>query len=350
MVMAALALFVAAGVASAQHPEGNRPGSLLIYPLIQKTANEDTVVCFTNTNTDFRVVPGTFPPNEIRRGDVAVVWNILWALDTDPRWQKEDGKENLSPGDTFSLLVSSLGSLPVGARGFMYAYAVSPDNNIDPIDFDFLTGEAIIVGIQPQNYLFSMPAIPFKSEANKDRNQRETIQGWRVTDGAGSNNNPDGLLTFNGVEYYQFPAILYQPMYLDQGTVPGVLNDEIVFLLGRADGADIRTTVAGNVWDNRENPGSYFYDFDCWTRTRIFNLNPHVIFQNPQRNNGPDELFTGWIDARGAFGVNRVTSVPTDNVPILGAFVHRADVGAVGFTAGTLLWWDGERSGAFLAR
>jgi hypothetical protein len=42
----------------------------------------------------------------------------------------------------------------------------------------------------------------------------------------------------------------------------------------------------------------------------------------------------------------------TDNVPILGAFVHRADIGPVGFTAGTLLWWDGvyRDPGAFLSR
>lgn len=348
MVLAALALFVAAGVASAQ-PEGNRPGSLLIYPLIQKTANEDTLVCFTNTNTDNRVVPGTFPPNELRRGTVAVVWNILWSLGTD-RWEKTDGKELLSPGDTFTMLVSSLGGLPVGAHGFMYAYAVSPDNNIDPIDFDFLTGEEIVVGVQPQNYLFSMPAIPFKSFANRDQNQRETIQGWRVTDGAGDQNEPDGQLTFNGVEYSQFPAILYQPMYLDQGTVPGVLNDEIVFLLGRGDGGDIRATVAGFVWDNRENPFSYFHDFVCWTRAKIRDVSPQVVFPNPQRNNGPEELFTGWIEARGLSGINRVTGQPTDNIPILGAFVHRADIGQVGFTAGTLLWWDGTRPGAFLPR
>jgi hypothetical protein len=63
-------------------------------------------------------------------------------------------------------------------------------------------------------------------------------------------------------------------------------------------------------------------------------------------------LFSGWIDIRGDFGIPVFGGPVTPNVPILGAFVHRADIGPVGFTAGTLLWWDGKypNGDAFLNR
>lgn len=352
MVMAAMALFVVTGLGFAQVValEGNRPASLLIYPLIQKTANSDTLVAITNTNTNNAVVPGTFPPNEVKVGDVQVIWKILWSLGgPNPRWEVTDGKVRLSPGDTFCFLASSIGPLPVGAQGWMYAYADDLDGG-GPIDFDFLTGEEIAVGADPSTYLFSLLAFPFKSWVGQfappPPNPARNLQGWAFTDVNGNRN-----LDFDGREYFAFPQELYQPMYLDQGLVPGVLADELVLLLGRGDGGDIRTTVAGNVWDNRENPFSFRYDFDCWTRTAIRNLNPNVVFRLPrQQNNGAVEGYTGWINVRGDSGVNRVTGAPVANVPILGAYIHRADVGGVSFTAGSLLWWDGIRGGAFLPR
>jgi hypothetical protein len=55
------------------------------------------------------------------------------------------------------------------------------------------------------------------------------------------------------------------------------------------------------------------------------------------------ELFSGWINIRGANGVNVFTGQITNNVPLLGAFIHRADIGARGFTTASLLWGSGAR-------
>jgi hypothetical protein len=349
---AVLVLFLGAGYVSAQ-PEANRPGSLLIYPLISKTAREDTLICVTNTNTNNQVVPG-YP---LRRGDVEVKWTLAYAPEGSNTWNVQDGQLDLSPGDTYCALASVFANITTPFRGFMYMYADDP-NGVGPIDFDFLEGEALIVGTQPQNYLFALPAIPFKSKAGDGTpggSEGNNVQGWAFTDGAGPP-EPNGRLDFNGDEYLRFPAILYQPFFLDQRSVPGnVLNDEIVLLLGRADGRDIITNCVGNTWDNKENNFSFAtFTFICWTRTNIDALNPNVNFPEP-RTPSPgqsQELFSGWIDIRGDFGIPVFGGPVTPNVPILGAFVHRADIGPVGFTAGTLLWWDGKypNGDAFLNR
>jgi hypothetical protein len=335
----AVATLCCAATAVLAQPKGHRPGSALIYPLVARTAMEDTLLCVTNTNTDNRLVPG-YP---VRRGDVRVPWKLVYAPEGTERWSEVDGILDLSPGDTFCALASAFANLPsTPLRGFFYVYAASPSGlGGGPIDFDFLTGEALVVGAAPAEYVFTLPAIPFKSEAGTNPNNPRNLQGWAFTD-----LTPNGRLDFDGVEYVQFPDVLFQPFYLDQGLVPGnVLNDEIVLLLGRSDAADIRTTLSGNVWDNRENPFSFFgYTFFCWTRVRIRDISGAVIFRTPrQQNNGPMELFSGWINIRGANGVNVFTGQITNNVPLLGAFIHRADIGARGFTTASLLWGSGAR-------
>src|SRR5262249_21065402 len=128
--IAALAAVALAAPASAQSdgPRHLSPGSVLIFPLFDKTPGFNTIITVTNINTN-----QVLHDNDFRGGDVLVHYTYV---DGDT-WLESDVDEFLTPKDTLSVLVSEH-DFGAADKGWLWVEARDPEFPDRPIDFDFL--------------------------------------------------------------------------------------------------------------------------------------------------------------------------------------------------------------------
>jgi hypothetical protein len=311
-------------------PSLHRPGSLLIYPLIDVAAATDTVVCVTNVNKDRRNVPNL----NIKYG--AVTARFFYVILFPSGCTIFDDSVDLTPGDTFAVSVRTHLGLQGDFKGWLYVIAADIEGG-GPIDFDQeiegaqtefsgLIGEELVVQGAPHNYLYALPAISFKGDGTDRRNR----QGYRYTDV-----NGDGEADFDGIEYQRFPKVLSQPTFIEQSAANQALQDELVlftpiFQVGN------RIDLNSFWYNNNEDARSRTFSFTCWTRLKIRNISAYT-----QNLGGiPTEANTGWfwIDP---VQVARFGGYVADP-PVHGAFIHQLNPGPTQFWASVLLHQEGE--------
>jgi hypothetical protein len=309
-------------------PSQYRPGSLLIYPILDVSAATNTMVTVTNVNKDESLVPQF----GIKRG--AVLARFFYVIYTTTGCSIYDVDVELSPGDTFTVLVSAHTGITGPVQGWLYVVACDV-NTRQAINFNErltstpgfsgLIGEEIVVAGSPQMYLYALPAISFKSRrTGGDSN----IQGYRFAD-----RNNDGEADFDGSEYDRFPRILSAPLFLEQTN--DIFRDELVLLtpLFRF-GETIHLT--SNWYNNNEDFRSLFFSFTCWTRLRIRDALPftrNLMGVNTEVNSG-----WFWLDPDTATRLGQ----PLADPPVHGAFIHELNAGPIGFWAANILHNEGE--------
>src|SRR5262249_13802716 len=155
-----------------------------------------TIINVTNTNLDRSVCDGN---DRLQVGDVRLHYVYYGAKQADldagirTPWLEFDRFENLTPGDTLSVLASQHN--PEGEVGFLTVKAITPDTD-EAIDFDFLIGTAYIANSN-LDILWCYVPYSFQGEGNGS----QSTCGWDLIDGPGS--------IFDGNSYSQFPDVLY---------------------------------------------------------------------------------------------------------------------------------------------
>jgi hypothetical protein len=334
-----LGALLAAGVANAQINEDTgpnlgphlyRPGSLLIYPILDVSSTTATLVTVTNVNTDESLVPGF----GVKRG--AVLARFFYVIYTASGCSIFDIEEELSPGDTFTTLVSNHVGISGNLQGWLYVVAADV-NTRRVIDFDDelettprfsgLIGEEMIVSGSPQMYLYALPAISLRSLAEAEPRARN-IQGYEFADV-----NGDGEADFDNTEYDRFPEVLSAPLFLEQSS--DIFRDEIVLLTPLFRFGET-INLRSNFYNNNEDFRSVFFFFNCWTRLRIRDLLPFTR----NLNGVPTEVNSGWFWIR-PDSVSRLGQLYPEP-PVHGAFIHELAIGNTGFWAANILHQEGE--------
>jgi len=315
-----------------QGPSLHRPGSLLIYPVIDVASATDTIVCVTNVNKDDRFVQNT----NIKYG--AVTARFFYVILFPSGCTIFDDSVDLTPGDTFAVSVRTHLGLQGDIKGWLYVIAADIEGG-GAIDFDDelsgaqtefsgLIGEEMVVQGAPHMYLYALPALSFKAVSDDARRNR---QGYDFTD-----ENNDGEADFDGDEEYQkFPKVLSQPTFLEQSLNNSALQDELVlftpiFQVGN------RIDLNSFWYNNNEDARSRTFSFTCWTRLRIRNISSYT-----QNLGGiPTEAATGWfwIDP---YQLARFGGYVADP-PVHGAFIHQLNPGQTQYWASVLLHQEGE--------
>jgi len=332
-----LGAVLAAGVANAQinqdlgpnlGPKQYRPGSLLIYPILDVGSSTATLITVTNVNTDESFVP----QYGVRRG--AVLARFFYVIYTTSGCSLFDIDVELSPGDTFTVLASEHVGISGPVQGWLYVVAADV-NTRRAIDFDDelattpyfsgLIGEEMVVTGSPQMYLYALPAIGFESLAETSN---RNIQGYMFSD-----ENNDGEADFNDDEYDQFPEVLSAPLFLEQTT--DIFRDEVVLLTPLFRFGET-INLRSNFYNNNEDFRSVFFSFNCWTRLRIRDLLPFTR----DLNGVSTELETGWFWIRPDF-VIRLGQFYAEP-PVHGAFIHELNLGTIGYWAANILHQEGE--------
>jgi hypothetical protein len=272
-------------------------GSLLLYPEFRN--QKGVITLFTVTMGCCQPSPGnTLVEFRFIRGETCSESNQTFPL---------------TPCDTVTMLTSAVNSGGPGAQGYAYAYAKnnipSPNNPTGtPVVFNHLIGnELILDGIESLNY--GMNAVSFKAFGANGNDQ---------TDNTPNDDNGDGIREFNGPddrkpEYEEVPDKILIPRFL--GQTPG-LTDSHLILINLSGGQAFTTIVSILGFDDSENPFSATYQFFCWARPSLLEING--AFSNLSllsTSTSPNEILgapgqkAGWFIVDGLVDNSSVTSI-----------------------------------------
>jgi len=266
-----------ASVANAQ-PLHNQPASVMIYPRFDSQPATATVINVTNTNTDRTVCVDN---DNLRVGDVRVHYVYFGALESDldsgAPWLEFDRFEDLTPGDTVSVLASDHN--PEGEIGFLTVQALSPDLD-EPIDFDYLIGSAYIANSN-LDILWCYLPYAFQAEGNGS----ESTCGHELVDGPG--------LIFDGNSYAQFPDRLFVDMFFEEKA--GMFDNQLSLM--STTGQDYINEMDFLFWNNKEDRFSRTFKFVCWTQVALSQIS--AVAKN--LGGDPSEFLkqTGWASING---------------------------------------------------
>ena len=315
-----------ASVASAQ-PMHNQPASLLVYPRFDSQPATATIINVTNTNTDRTVCVDN---DNLRVGDVRVHYVYFGAQEEDLEegspWLEFDRSEDLTPGDTLSVLASDHN--PEGEIGFLTVQAQSPDLD-EAIDFDYLIGSAYIANSN-LDILWCYTPYAFQAYGNGST----STCGHELVDGPG--------LVFDGSSYAQFPDMLFIDSFFEENA--GIFDNELT-LMSTA-GQDYINEVDFLFWNNKEDRFSRTFKFVCWTQVKLSDVS--AVAAN--LGGDPDEFIkeTGWasIDGRRVLDLagNLVDSDQFYYGPALLGVIEQAV--RVDFVAGHALHYTGTQPAA----
>ena len=296
-VMAALLL---ATVATAQ-PLHLQPGSALVYPLFDSAPGAGTIICVTNTNTSNLYCEAT----DYREGDILVHYQYIAGDDC----LEFDRYEFLTPGDTLCVLADLHN--PEQDKGFLVISAADP-STLDKVKFDYLIGSAILVQ-SDLNFLWAYTPYAFigrPGDAEGDPCERPT-----------TNDDNDGALDFDGIEYSKFPEELFIDSFFEEKN-----NFTNQLTLMSTAGQDYINEVNFWFWNNIEVKFSRTLKFVCWWSGTLAEISQVVTSLNgDEEEMGHAPVQTGWAQIQG----NRILDLAGnpvevgDNVPpLLGVFAQ----------------------------
>ena len=253
---------------------GRNPGSLIVFPEFDSSAGHNTLVTITNRRL------------ASNQGAVRLAFKYV-SGETATRCTIADRFEDLSPGDTLSVLVSAHNPGPFH-RGFLYVYAVKlvGGENV-PVGFDFLAADVVQLD---GTLSLLQSATPFVFEARTGLNQPTDLDG-------------DGLRDLDGNEYEPAPDRILIPRFLGQGTYA---QSDLV-LVGLTGGKEFTTLVDFIVFNDNEEVFSAQYAFHCWARAPLSSVNGVFgnTFLHDYTNDDANEIVgippqeAGWMQING---------------------------------------------------
>ncbi len=302
-------------------PLHSQPASLLIYPLYNSTAGNNTLITVTNTNEDENSCGNGF-----RQGDIQA--HYIYFSET---CQESDTQEDLTPADTITVLAQ--GHNPNFEKGYLVVEARDPEE-LAPTQFDFLIGSAVVVNSE---FDFQWAYTPYAFRA--------IFTGVNTTDDCDRPVlvNDNGSIDFNNVEYDCFPETLYLDHFFGEGTNsnrPNVEFSNMIFLMStEAEGTNL--AIVG--YNNNERRFSRSFAFDCYFMGPLSELTGATTQAALDTDGDDGELAGinyGWLKLNVLNGP-RGSTIRTG---ILGVFVETTGIGGDSFVAGRELQYTGSRS------
>ena len=315
-----------AGVGASAQPLQNQPASVLVYPLFDSQPATSTIINVTNTNTDRSVCVDN---DNLQVGDVRLHYVYYGAQMADLEagiaapWLEFDRFEDLTPGDTLSVLASQHN--PEGEIGFLTVKSLTPDTD-EALDFDYLIGSAYIANSNLDIIWCYLP-YSFQGEGNGST----STCGHDLVDGPGT--------IFDGSSYSYFPDKLFIDSFFEEGN-----RFENALTLMSTSGQDYINETDFLIWNNREERFSRTHKFVCWTSLPLSGVSQVV------KNLGgdPDEFLvqTGWIRINGRrvldLSGNPVTDGDFNDGPaLLGVYMQTV---RTEFQSGHELHFDGSQN------
>ncbi len=218
--------------------------------------------------------------------------------DVDLGCAEFDRFETLTPEDTFTAL--TVAHNPNQAQGFFYVAAVDADG--DPIGFDYLTGQLMILdGLEAFEY--AVNAVDYRAA---------------VGQGVETDIDSDGIRDLNGSEYEKTAGELLIPRFMGQSspdlTTP--FSSELI-LIALSGGTKFTTTVDFLIFNDNEQMFSSEFSFDCWDKVSLREVSGAFTssFLADGTDDDPDEILgakhyeAGWFKMNGAVATSTVASI-----------------------------------------
>jgi hypothetical protein len=299
---------------------GREAGSVLVYPIhrsslgaVGSAAGSQffTIISVTNTNT--------IPAVGVSLGGSTNVQFEYVNQDEDGVCSVIDRTEFLTPADTLSVLTNCHNAAG-GNEGYVVVTAHDPAQFKTAWSHNHLVGSELV--ISGTGGVYNLNA--FASAA--------------IADEGDTDDNGNGIIDFDGVEYEQLPDDLIIDTFF-------ALNGSSLTLLSLGGGLNDTVNVAFDVWNDNEFALSATLAFECWIEEPLNNGISLVFDGGFLANNTPDDsgeldlncdnigdIETGWAVVRAL----------NSNVPLLGAIT--AGPGFASIDGGHLLWESGDKS------
>ncbi len=332
VVVLALAFLSGSAIQSASaQPLHAREGSVLIFPLFNSTAGNNTLLTVTNTNESESLCSGG---SGFRIGDVQLHYTYFSEL-----WAQSDTDENFTPADTLTVLAR--GHNPNDEMGFVVVEARDPETNF-PITFNYLIGSAIVINSE-FDFQWSYTPYAFASRGRSD--------GCHTPIDVPGSDDFDRM-DFDDIEYSSFPELVMLDHFFGEGTPagnPALTFSNTLYLMSTSPGGpevEDMTEVFVQGYNNNERGFSRTFRFNCYLVTSLNDLTGATTQANLATNGDSGELggiSYGWLKM-GSLNrqfTGRGTSFRTH--AILGVYAHRVDIGPSSFVAGRELQYTGSR-------
>ncbi|MBI5364649.1 MAG: hypothetical protein HZA53_15845 [Planctomycetes bacterium] len=343
--LGALPLVFAAALTAPAIADGRNPSSLLLFPQFRHSAATssttlppiNTVITITNTHPTQSAFVHIVMIN-------AVTCNHAdWPTQTIPQC------------GSYSILSSQLfPPITTGEEGYLYAYAVQSANpGVPAVSFNFLIGDCMVVdGINAPSAgiitNYSIDPVGFAA-VNPVLN-------------APLGFSPPAFPQLDGIVYSKAPARILIPRFMGQDTAPDpIVNSSDLVLLSLAGTttttstpSNIQTLVDLLVFNDNEEAFSAQYQFRCWKRDSLLNINGIFAerFLRDFTNDNPNEIRlttagttkeAGWmfLEGNNAFSTSENISSPA----IMAFLIENTTSGGVTKTGAELPFFIGERTG-----
>ena len=298
----------------------DRAGSLLVYPLFDNTRGGLFTVTVTNTNSDSQA--GTV--------DVEFVYiNGANCLEFNRT-------RRLTPNDTLTVITKN--DNPNMTQGYVYVFAKNK-NTGKATKWDYLIGDSYIF---TPDLIGGVDFAPVVFQA-----------GSALAAGADTDLDNDGVRDLNGLEYEQVSDKLLVPRFISD--FDGVSQPELI-LIGLT-GAQFTTIVDFLVYNDNEEVFSAQYEFDCWQRVKLKDVNGAFTDSFLDTTNdaasefivlapGAPEIETGWFRMDASIAYSTAASV--QNPAFLACRIDRLIVGLS--AVASLPYGEGEQANGDLVK
>lgn len=268
------------GMAAQAMANGRNPGSLLLFPEFDNRSSNLTLLTVTNTNDGQNAdgSDGTVKVEYIYIGKYGQHYAELNCLEFNRT-------ETLTANDTLSVLTSAHN--PQQEQGYVYVFAKDKVTGKAKV-FNHLIGNLMTLeGIQSLEY--SMNPVSFKGIGNAQTGLTDL--------------DNDNVRDLDGVEYEAVTEEILIPRFIGTG---GVYDSELI-LIGLSGGAAFHTIVDFWVYNDNEEAFSAQYEFKCWDRVKLDDING-VFTQDFLKNNtnhavneivGASGVESGWMRVYG---------------------------------------------------
>jgi len=273
------------------------PGSVLVFPLVDSTDGNSTLISVTNMNTNQESCGDGYAG-----GDVVLIY----------RYVNGEGCgysgifEALAPGETRTVLAKK--HFPEFTRGYLVVSALSPDSPHHLVNFNYLVGRAIVLGPNRET-AWSYNACTFRA----------------VYDGFGDDCdrvNPDldsdGKIDFDKFEYEGMPEYIMAPSFMEE-----VKFDSRLVLMStvRSGPAAVNITIRNNQGETFSKSLTLY----CWRSGTLSELLGPVA-----ANLGGDSTELPFNIETGSFEIRC-------SKPVLAVLMQRSATGSFEFGDG-LVW------------
>ena len=268
------------GMTSNAMANGRNPGSLLLFPEFDNRSSHLTLLTVTNTNTGVNPdgSDGSIKVEFIYIGKYDHYENTLNCLEFNRT-------ETLTANDTLSLITAHHN--PQQEQGYVYAFAKDRVTGRAKV-FNHLIGNLMTLESLDQ-LEYSMNPVVFKGIGNAQTG---------VTD-----LDNDNVRDLDGVEYEAVPEEILIPRFIGSG---GAFDSELI-LIGLSGGTAFDTIADFWVYNDNEEAFSAQYQFRCWDRVRLEDING-VFTQDFLKYNtnhdddeivGAEDVESGWMRVYG---------------------------------------------------